>query len=471
MKTPQNTLHISPQMWHQFRQTLLQARTLNEEVIGFLFCQRHEVSKNQVRYLPKVWIVPAPDCYECQSLSGLSLKQQFHHYLLQAYLLQEKLDIVHIHTHATQDSPTFSLVDDRYESEYAQFLSSHFRKKPRLISGVFDSSLQQCQFRIWDRKGQSYEPVQFCCSWFELPEIQQPLPEENLMFARQQVFGETVQQQLGHLKVTLIGCGGIGAIFAELLGRLGVKQWVLIDPDRLETVNLNRMPAATPRMAQQQWEKVNYVKYLIKRIYAKGSCVKAMPTSITDESVKREVAASDLIVVATDNHLSRQIAQQLALEFMRPLVCLGTHIDVKPNSQPRLYSRITVPPLGGGWCLMCGNMINLQKAALEAAPQPIHHLAAQAGYLEGIDDPAVFWLNSLCASTAVGVIHGMVSGFLDVDSGLDWIVDFPNAQWLKTNPETLETADCYFCNPETPLNHWVEPEIQTVESPFSDFVL
>lgn len=84
-----------------------------------------------------------------------------------------------------------------------------------------------------------------------------------------------------------------------------------------------------------------------------GSCVKAIPTSIENELAKQEVANSDLIIVATDNHLSRQIAQELALEYMRPLVCLGTHIDVKPDNTPRMYCRVTVPPLGGGWCLMC----------------------------------------------------------------------------------------------------------------------
>jgi hypothetical protein len=269
--------------------------------------------------------------------------------------------------------------------------------------------------------------------------------ETDLMFARQQAFGEGVQKQLGELTVALIGCGGIGAIFAELLGRLGVKKWILIDPDRLESVNLNRLPAATQEMADQKWYKVHYVKHLIKRIYATGSSVKALPASITDESAKQEVAAADLIVVATDNHSSRQVAQELALAYMRPLVCLGTHIDMKPDHTPRLYCRVTVPPLGGGWCLMCGNIINLHRAALESAAPEINHLAARVGYLEGISAPAVFWLNSLCASTGVGVIHGMLSGFLDVDNGLDWVYEFSESNWLKANTDYLDSSGCYFC--------------------------
>lgn len=62
-------------------------------------------------------------------------------------------------------------VNDRYESEYARFLSSNFKKKPRLISGIFNESLQQCQFRLWDRKGKSFEPIKSERSWFKTAEF------------------------------------------------------------------------------------------------------------------------------------------------------------------------------------------------------------------------------------------------------------------------------------------------------------
>jgi len=446
IKSSQFSLQIPPVMWHQFRQSMQQARNTNEEVIGFLFCQRHEISKRQIRYFPKIWVVPAPNCYEHQSACRLVLKEKFHLYLLENYLSKCKLDVVHVHTHAGQEAPYFSAVDDKHEAEYARFLNSCFPQKPRLISGVFDESMQQSKFRIWNKKGNSCEAVNFYPSWFEIAQEQNCLPESDLMFARQKVFGEVFQRQLSELTVTLIGCGGIGAVFAEQLGRLGVKKWVLVDPDRLETVNLNRMPGATRQMADQQWHKVEYVKQLIKKIYETGSCVKTIPHSIEYKTAQQEIAASDLIVVATDNHRSRQVAQELALKYMRPLVCLGTHIDIKPDGVPRMYCRVTVPPLGGGWCLMCGNIINLQRAALESAPIEIGNLASQAGYLKGINDPAVFWLNSICASTGVGIIQGMVSGFLNVEQGLDWIYQFPQCQWQHTNTDYLNTPDCYFCS-------------------------
>jgi hypothetical protein len=455
-------LHIPPSMWKKFRQAMLDARQDREEVIGFLCCQRHQLSKNKLRYVPVSWVVPTPDCYEHQSASSLVLKQSFHQYILDTYLSNEqKLDVVHVHTHFGDAEPSFSAIDDLHEAKYAKFLASAYRKKPRLISGVFNELLEKSEFRIWDRKGIYHKPIEFYNSWFtplEKPGESFDLNHKSIaseqidqIFARQKVFGDGVQQQLGQLKIALIGCGGLGAVFAEQLARLGVKHWLLIDPDRLETVNLNRMPGATVKMVDQWWHKVHYVKWLIKRVYAIGSHVKALPISVEDEAAKAEIAAADLIVVATDNHRSRQIAQELALQYTRPLICLGTHIEVKPDSKPRLYARVTVPPFGGSWCLMCANIINLQQAALESAPTEITEMAEEAGYIEGIDDPAVYWLNSICASTGVGVLHGLISGFIDVDSGLDWIYDFANTNWLKTNTDHLHTQDCYFCSADVPL--------------------
>ncbi len=441
MKTPKASLSIPPVLWKQLRQAMLDARQDREETIGFLFCERTQPSKQQARYLPRAWVVPTADCYEYQTATGLVLEQDFHHYILNHFLADPNLHVVHIHTHSGAGLPDFSSIDDRAESEYAKFLSRYLKTRPQLISGVFDETIEQGQFRLWNRQGTGFQPIAHHHSWLE--SLPSPSAVLNPMFARQQIFGSACQQQLGQLKVALIGCGGIGAVMAETLGRLGVKNWILVDPDRLEMVNLNRMPGATPKMVDRCWPKVEYVKHLIKQIYPTGSTVVTIPTEISWSTPV--VAAADLIIVATDNHASRQIAQEIAIKSMRPLVCLGTHIDITPDAQPRLYARVTIPPIGGHWCLMCGNIINLHRAALESSPLPIAAMAETRGYLENVPDPAVFWLNELCASTAVGAIHGIISGFLEADEGLDWIFDFSRGQWLKTDVESLVHPHCYFC--------------------------
>ncbi len=268
----ENILQITPNMWLAFRQAMLQAKKDNSEVIGFLFCERYLISKKKMRYIPKIWIVPDKDCYEYQSNQALVLKQDFHLYLLNTYVFQHNYHIIHLHTHEGQEMPEFSAIDNQYEEQYAQFLTKYCTHKPRLISGVFNESLDQGKFRIWQRNGDFSEPIIYQKEWLPIDEelgvsssqlistkkrnslnlaLEQKseTSETDLRFSRQQIFGKGFQEQLEQLNVTLIGCGGIGSIFAELLGRLGVKKWTLIDPDQLDITNLNRMPSATLKMA------------------------------------------------------------------------------------------------------------------------------------------------------------------------------------------------------------------------------
>lgn len=163
----ESIVQIPPIMWQDFRKAMLQAKKDNSEVIGFLFCQRYLVSKKKMRYLPKVWIVPEKDCYEHQSLQALILKQDFHFYLLNTYISQSNYHVIHIHTHEGQEMPEFSAIDDHYESEYAQFLTNCCSHKPRLISGVFNESLDQGKFRIWQRNGEFSEPVIYHKEWLK----------------------------------------------------------------------------------------------------------------------------------------------------------------------------------------------------------------------------------------------------------------------------------------------------------------
>jgi hypothetical protein len=46
-----------------------------------------------------------------------------------------------------------------------------------------------------------------------------------------------------------------------------------------------------------------------------------------------------------------------------------------------------------------------------------------------------------------------MTGFINIEDGLDWIYDFPASNWLKTDVSYLKTTDCYFCGDSVPLEH------------------
>lgn len=436
-------LNVPPRTWNAFREALLGARQNGEEVIGFLFCQRQRMSRKALRLFPVAWVVPMPDCYESQGMGGLAIRQGFHLELLRRYGASG-LDVVHVHTHPTKFRPGFSSTDDMAEAKYSRFLS-RLPRQPRLVSGVFDTDLRTGGFRLWRSDGTiSSDRVLFSAEW--LPKRQDGCPSivPAEQFDRQQIFGRGFQQTLGQLRVGLVGCGGIGACFAEQLARLGVRRWVLIDPDHLETSNLNRLPAATQDMADDRWPKVHYVRHLIRLAWPQATEVCTFDVSVQDQAAQAELAKCDLIVAATDNHYSRMVCQETSLRFSRPLISLGTHVEApKEGGAFRILCRVTVPPLGGGWCLMCGDVIDANMASLETAAPQIASDVAKAGYVAGVPAPAVYWVNNCCASLGVYVIHGALCGLVDVADGLDWVMDFGSAQWLKIAHETRE--DCLYC--------------------------
>ena len=60
-----------------------------------------------------------------------------------------------------------------------------------------------------------------------------------------QAFGVGTTTRLNRLSAAVIGCSGTGSSVIELLARHGIGRLVLVDPDRVEEKNLNRIIHAT----------------------------------------------------------------------------------------------------------------------------------------------------------------------------------------------------------------------------------
>jgi len=196
---------------------------------------------------------------------------------------------------------------------------------------------------------------------------------------------------------------------------------------------------------RENWPKVRYIDRLIHLSWPKGAEIRSVCDSIQSKMAQDDLARCDLLITATDNHYSRMLCQELALRLMKPLLCLGTQIEVsETDNSCRILSRITVPPLGGGWCLMCGDIISANLAALEMAPSQITDSVRAAGYVPGVAAPAVYWANSCCASLGVYVVHGTLCGLLDLTDGIDWVMEYGQKRWLQVSHE--DTDDCFYCS-------------------------
>src|SRR5690606_32205932 len=118
--------------------------------------------------------------------------------------------------------------------------------------------------RVWIRPAEKgFEPMRSIRVIGESCRLHYPGRERDLdlpAFNRQALaFGNALNQDLRHLRVTIVGCGGTGSAVAMLLARLGVGQIALIDNDIVDQTNLNRLHGARQADADAMRPKVEVV--------------------------------------------------------------------------------------------------------------------------------------------------------------------------------------------------------------------
>ncbi len=124
-----------------------------------------------------------------------------------------------------------------------------------------------------------------------------PLFDRNV-----RAFGGAVQRTLADLRVAIVGCGGTGSSVAEQLVRLGVRDLVLVDPDRLVMSNITRVYGSGPDDVGEL--KVDIAARHLRRI-APELRVDTIPLSITVEAAARQLGAVDVVFGCTDDNAGR----------------------------------------------------------------------------------------------------------------------------------------------------------------------
>lgn len=127
--------------------------------------------------------------------------------------------------------------------------------------------------------------------------------------------------------ITVIGVGGLGSIIAEHLVHMGFGHIALVDFDKLETANMNRIVGASYADAEVGMLKVDAVREHLLSVNPKAH-IKAVPHDVFDAEVESIVANSDWVLVATDNHASRFHVQELCSKYFVPFITAGVNITV-----------------------------------------------------------------------------------------------------------------------------------------------
>ena len=220
-----------------------------------------------------------------------------------------------------------------------------------------------------------------------------------------QTFGSGTYDRLRNLRIGVVGCSGTGSPLIEQLARNCVGTLVLVDPDRVEEKNLNRMLNATMEDAQRGRFKVDVAARAISRM-GLGTVVETYPRNLFDSDTVRAVASCDVVFGCMDSIDGRHLLNKLATFYVIPYFDLGVKLEADGKGGVDQVCGTVNYLQPGGSSLLSRHVYTMEQvraAGLYRTDPAAYRTLLGDGYIRGVqeDRPAVVQLNSLVASLAV----------------------------------------------------------------------
>jgi molybdopterin/thiamine biosynthesis adenylyltransferase len=246
-------------------------------------------------------------------------------------------------------------------------------------------------------------------------------PVDPVTFDRQiRAIGLRGMERLRSLSVAVVGLGGTGSQMFQQLIRLGIRRFLLIDPDRIGAEGLPRIPGATTDDAAVGAFKVTVMAREAHRFDPEIDIVE-LPHSVYERDVALLLRHADVIFGATDTMVSRVVLTRLASQYLIPVVDTGIDIQLEDGGAVRrIGGRVTVV-YPDGPCLDCLGVIDH-----DALQREVHGDALPRGYAgeEPVPAASVVTHNALVASAAVATFVRLVVGpSVPVADRVFWVYD------------------------------------------------
>jgi molybdopterin/thiamine biosynthesis adenylyltransferase len=224
-------------------------------------------------------------------------------------------------------------------------------------------------------------------------------------------FGPAIQVALGELTVGIVGCGGTGSAVAEQLVRLGVRKFVLLDPQSLTDSNVTRVYGSS--LSDVDRPKVDICADNIRSI-APSAEVEPLQSTVTVAASATRLTRCDVVFGCTDDNAGRLVLSRLSTYFLLPVIDCGVLISSEKDTGEiiGIDGRVTVLSPGSA-CLICRERIDMAKAQAEFLTPEERKRREDEGYAPalGNTEPAVVTFTTLVAATAVTELLERLIGY------------------------------------------------------------
>jgi molybdopterin/thiamine biosynthesis adenylyltransferase len=259
-----------------------------------------------------------------------------------------------------------------------------------------------------------------------------------LRFDRQvRALGAEGQRHLESLTVAIVGLGGTGSIAAEQLAYLGIRKFILVDPDRVETTNLNRVVGS--KAADVDRFKTDVASDLISTV-ASDAQVRKVRGDVTRTAYARELLAADFVFSCTDSYGSRAVIQQIAYQYLIPCVDVGSVIAAKEGHIQGIHGRIQALAPGLP-CFTCCGLLDPEEVRRDMMTAEERR---RDPYILGDHEPApsVISINSTVTSLAMTMFLAMTVGIPSDGRHILYNARLPSLKSVSY----ARDPECYICS-------------------------
>lgn len=220
-----------------------------------------------------------------------------------------------------------------------------------------------------------------------------------------QLFGSGTTNRLRRMSVAVVGCSGTGSPLVEQLARLGVGRLVLVDPDKVESHNLNRIVNASREDAYLGRYKVEVLATAIARMGLDTEAT-LIRSNLATAAAVRAIAGCDVAFGCMDGVEGRHLLNRLCCFYLIPYFDIGVKLvaDGLGGIDEACGAIHYVQPDGSS--LLSRRVYTMARVAAEGLRRTdpgAYQDQVDAGYIEGVVEnrPAVISVNMQLAAMAV----------------------------------------------------------------------
>jgi hypothetical protein len=218
-----------------------------------------------------------------------------------------------------------------------------------------------------------------------------------------QTFGEGTIRLVQSLTIGVIGCSGTGSVVVEQLARLGVGKLILVDPDKVEEKNLNRI--LNSKITDIGKYKTDVLAEAIEGI-GLGTKISSLPMALESQQAIRAISECDIVFGCMDGVTGRHLLNRIAVFYLIPYFDVGVRLDADGRGGiDNICGRINYLIPGGSSLLSrgCITTDSLEAESLMKSNPEEYVKRLDEGYIKGVEveRPAVITPNMFYSALVV----------------------------------------------------------------------